>query len=69
MKLKYQVTFYAEGYKPVAAIIEAESRTAIFGGEWKKAAIKVCQKRGWSYTEMKNYGYKNFKCRLADQGK
>ena len=68
--MKYQVTFFdKEGHhKPVAAIIEASSRTEIFGGSWKKAAVKICQKRGWTHKDMTNYGYTTFKCRLADQG-
>ena len=64
--MKYQVTFFSDKYKPVAAIIESESKTKILMGDWKKAALKVCQKRNWNKKEMEDYGYKTFKSRLAE---
>lgn len=67
--MKYQVTFFdKEGhYKPVAAIIEAESRIEIAQGKWKEAAKKICLKRGWTFQEMTKYGYKIWKCRKMEE--
>lgn len=64
MKLKYQVTFFAEKYRPVAAIVEAESKEEVRKEKWKEAAVTVCAKRGWTYKEMIGYGYKTFKVRV-----
>ncbi len=64
--MKYQVTFFSEKYKPVACIIESESRTKILTGEWKKAAQKVCSKRNWTYRQMVDFGYTTFKSRIAE---
>lgn len=66
--MKYQVTFFdKEGhYKPVAAIIEANSRHEIFQGAYKKAIVKICQKRSWTMKDFQNYGYSTFKCRIAE---
>ena len=56
--MKYQVTFFDKEnkYKPVACIIEAESRTEIAKGKWKDAMKKVCIKRGWKPSEMVKMG-------------
>lgn len=66
--MKYQVTFFDKEnrYKPVATIIEAPHRVAIYQGEYKKAIVNICQKRGWTVKEFKNYGYVNWKCRKAE---
>lgn len=64
--MKYQVTFYSEKFKPVACIIEAENRTEIFGTSGKEAIKKICIKRGWTLKDFRGYGYKTFKCRLAE---
>lgn len=66
---KYQVTFYSKdgSLKPIATIIEADSRTEIFEGKWKDAATKICTKHRWTYKEMKTtYGYTTFKCRPVE---
>ena len=64
--MKYQVTFFSEKYKPVACIIESESRARILTTDWKKAAVKICTKRGWTRQDMADYGYTTFKSRLAE---
>lgn len=66
--MKYQVTFFQEEnkYKPVAAIIESESRVAIAKGDYKKAVVKICLKRNWTMKDFKNYGYSIWKCRKVE---
>lgn len=67
--MKFQVTFFNEEnkYKPVAAIIEADTRTEVINGKWKTARAKVCIKRGWTIKEMtQDYGYSIWKYRKAE---
>lgn len=66
--MKYQVTFFdKEGHhKPVATVINANSRHEIALGLWKDAAKKICIKRGWTYQDLKKYGYTIWKCRLVE---
>lgn len=68
--MKYQVTFFDEEkkYKPVATIIEADSRTEIALGKYVEAMKKICAKRGWTMSEMVEvYKYKTWKCRKAEE--
>ena len=64
--MKYQVTFFSEKYKPVACIIESESKSKILATDWKKASTKVCTKRGWTRKQMLDYGYTTFKSRVVE---
>ena len=67
--MKYQVTFFDKEnkYKPVATIIEASGRVEIVQGKWKIAAKQICIKRGWTFQEMTNLGYKMWKCRKFEE--
>lgn len=67
--MKFQVTFFSEKYKPVACIVESESRLEILnkGKAYKKALEKICSKRNWSLSMMKSYGYTTFKVRRAEE--
>lgn len=64
---KFQFTFFAEHYKPVACILETNKNfVEVVKNEkdFKKMAIvKICQKRGWTYKDFTNYGYSKFKFR------
>ena len=64
---KFQFTFYSENYKPVACIIETEKGFVdIVKDEQtfkKMAIVKICQKRGWTHKDFKNYNYNTFKFR------
>ena len=70
-KNKFQFTFFSDKYKPVACIIETEYniiQVVDNEKEFRKMAIvKICQKRSWTYSDFKKYGYSKFKYkRLVD---
>lgn len=62
---KFQFTFFADKYKPVACIITTDKNfveVVRADNEFRKMAIvKICQKRGWTAKEFKGYGYDKMK--------
>lgn len=60
-KNKFQFTFFSETFKPVACILETNKNfVEVVKSEAdfrKRAIVKICQKRSWTYKEFKNYGY------------
>lgn len=75
MRKQYQVTLTSEHYKPVSCIITREQKTdtnLLENAETKKqiiaeGTIKICQKRLWSKSDLKKYGYLKVRVRQYDK--
>lgn len=76
MMKQYQVTLMcATGqYKPVSCIIKKEEeelkklgKTAFLDMIKKQGITKICQNRGWSGRELKQYSYTKIKVREYDK--
>lgn len=67
--MKYQITFFADKYKPLSQIVECEvsprTSTKALHETIAKARLKVCVKKRWSLEEFRSYGYSTYKIRLA----
>ena len=73
---KYQVTLFDKSgtYRPVACIVNNQqtndSDLSIDKQERKKiqkaGVIKICQKRLWTLSDLKKYGYTKYKKRAVD---
>lgn len=67
---KWQFTFFSDLHKPVACIIETDKNfLEIMKNEktfYKLALTKVCQKRGWTLKDFRQYGYSKYKFRRAE---
>lgn len=62
---KYQFTLFAEKYKPVSTIVEANSRMdfAKKGKPYITAMQNICAKRLWTLEDLKRFGYNSWKVR------
>lgn len=65
---KYQFTMYAEKYKPVSCIVDAENRMDFALGKepFRRAIQKICAKRCWTYEELMANGYTKWKVRKVE---
>lgn len=79
MKKNYQVTLIcADGkYKPVSCIVafeqSADADLTVMPQKKKEiqqmGIVKICQKRYWSNSDLKKYGYTKVKVRVYDKEK
>lgn len=67
--MKFQLTMFSKKHKPVACIIEADSRVELYnkGKAYHDAVKKICTKRGWSSADLKRYGYDTFAVMKIEQ--
>lgn len=64
--MKYQVTIYAEKYKPISTIVDVKdtlSRSEIIA----RGVLKIAQKKYWNKSDMIKYGYTKVKCREYEE--
>lgn len=74
--IEYQITLFSETgkYKPVSAIIKREQEVNLNDLAAKKQLVidgttKICQKRLWQSTMLKQFGYNRAKVRVYDKAK
>lgn len=65
--MTYQVTLFADKYKPVSALVDTDP-IDMTNKEAKKKIVsagikKICVKRLWKSTDLKRYGYGRAKVR------
>lgn len=65
--MTYQVTLFADKYKPVSALVDTDP-IDMTDKEAKKKIVsvgikKICVKRLWKSTDLKRYGYGRAKVR------
>lgn len=66
--IKYQFTMFSEKYKPIAAIVYAESRQdfVLRKQPFKDALIKICTKRSWTLKDLADNGYEKWRVRKVE---
>lgn len=75
MMKEYQVTLMCKSgkYRPVSCIIKEDEKkiaeVGLLAATKQKGIIKICQKRGWTGRELKEYGYTKIKVREYDKEK
>lgn len=75
MMKEYQVTLICTTgqYRPVSCIVKADTEEMLKEGNTfmkaiqKKGIIKICQKRLWTSSDLKRYGYTQVKVRQYDK--
>lgn len=71
--IQVQITLMSTtGYKAVSCIIEVESRAYLVAHKaevQKQGITKICQKRYWNNSHLRQYGYTKCKMREYDKEK
>lgn len=69
--MKIQVTLISEnGYKPMSTIVDvpkAEKYSEVMLIAKEKGVIKICTQRSMSMFDLRKYGYKKVKMRIAEE--
>ena len=78
MLREYQITLTSTSgkYKPVSCIVKRDNKEVLEKGRdtfikelQQQGIIKICQKRLWSNSDLKRYGYTKVKVREYDKEK
>lgn len=65
---KYQFTMFAEKYRPISTIVEAETRQdfVLKKAPFVKAIQNLCMKRSWTTKDLAREGYTTWKVRKME---